>query len=71
MLARNKYETRAVLTSVNRYLSSGSTVWLSEGMQRLPWRRQKCIDISGEYFEKEWKDSFFFFEKKKKKRFLR
>ena len=45
-LARNKYETRAALISaVNRYLSSKSTSWFAEGIQKIAhvYRRRRAI----------------------------
>ena len=51
-LAGNKYETSAALISaVNRYLSSRSSSWIAEAIQMLPQREQKCSDIGGECCE--------------------
>ena len=48
----NKYEVRRVLISaVNRHLSSRSTSWFSEGIQKRPRRWQTCIELGGEYFD--------------------
>ena len=59
-LTRNKYETRAAfISTVNRYLSIRSTLWFVEGILKLPRRWQKCIDIGGEYFEKQIKKTFW------------
>ena len=56
-LAGNKYETSAALISaVNQYLSSRSTSWFAEGIQMLPQRWQKYIDLVGDNFEKEQKE---------------
>ena len=58
-LAGNKYETMAALLSaINRYLSSRSTSRCAEGMQKLPRRWQKCTDVGGKYLEKELKGIF-------------
>ena len=55
-LAGNKYETRvALISAVNRY-SSRSTSWFPEGVQKLPRILQKCIDVNGEYFDKNLKN---------------
>jgi hypothetical protein len=54
MLAGKKYKTRAALISaVTQYLKHRSTSWFTAEIQKLPRRWQKCVDVGGEYFEKE------------------
>jgi hypothetical protein len=55
LLAGKKYnKTRAALISaVTQYLKDRSTSWFTAGIQKLPRRWQKCVDVGGEYFEKE------------------
>jgi hypothetical protein len=54
LLAGKKYKTRAALISaVTQYLKHRSTPWFTAGIQKLPRRWQKCVDVGGEYFEKE------------------
>ena len=38
--------------------SSRSTAWFADGIQNLNQRWKVCIDVGGEYFEKEMKDFF-------------
>jgi hypothetical protein len=54
LLAGKKYNTRAALISaVTRYLKHRSMSWFTAGIQKLPGRWQKYVDVGGEYFEKE------------------
>jgi histone-lysine N-methyltransferase SETMAR len=54
LLAGKKYKTRAALISaVTHYLKHRSTLWFTAGIQKLPRRWQKCVDVGKEYFEKE------------------
>ena len=38
--------------------SSRSTAWFADGIQNLNQRWKVCIDVGGEYFEKEMKEFF-------------
>jgi histone-lysine N-methyltransferase SETMAR len=59
LLAGKKYKTRAALISaVTQYLKHRSSSWFTTGIQKLPQRWQMCVDVGGEYFEKEQKDFF-------------
>jgi histone-lysine N-methyltransferase SETMAR len=54
LLAGKKYKTMAALISaVTQYIKQRSTSWFTAGIQKLPRRWQKCVDVGGEYFEKE------------------
>jgi hypothetical protein len=54
MLAGKKYKTRAaLLPAVTQYLKHRATSWFTAGIKKLPRRWQKCVDVGGEYFEKE------------------
>jgi hypothetical protein len=54
LLAGKKFKTRAALISaVTKYLKHRSTSWSTAGIQKLPRRWQKCVDVDGKYFEKE------------------
>jgi histone-lysine N-methyltransferase SETMAR len=51
LLAGKKYKTRAAL--ITQFLKHRSMSWFTVGIQKLPRRWQKCVDVGGEYFEKE------------------
>jgi hypothetical protein len=54
LLAGKKYKTRAAfISAVTQYLKHRSTSWFTAGIQKLPRRWQKCVDVGGEYFDKE------------------